>query len=112
MGRGKNARGDKEFSKLQHALHENKKLKREIARLRNYLDRSYNYEPSEPEETVESKTHSVKAKKDRVCFKCNEGRLVFFEYSHFDGELRYYRKCNCCPYRTKGKKLTPKVERD
>jgi DNA-directed RNA polymerase subunit M/transcription elongation factor TFIIS len=113
VGKGRNPRGEKEYSKLQQALHENKKLKREIARLRHLVREEVVLDLDEPEDDQpEIKTQSVKRKRDRTCHKCQEGKLVFTEYSKAGGDPWYLRKCNNCDHKTRGKRLTPEVDRD
>lgn len=119
MGRGKSRGTDKEYSKIQRLAYENKKLKREIARLRNELGRAVDLiEPEDVEaqelEAIENKEkmHKVQKKKDWTCHTCREGSLQFHPYTKFNGETWYYRRCDACTYRTKGKKLTADVEKD
>jgi regulator of replication initiation timing len=115
VSKGRSSRGEKEYTKLQQVIHENKKLKIENARLRKQLSRAVDEDPDkfleEKQEEFKVKTHSVK-KKDRGCHQCGRGKLEFHEYSKANGEQFYYRKCDFCPHRTRGKRLTPDVDRD
>jgi hypothetical protein len=114
---GKSQKTDKEFSKNQKLSHENKKLKNEISRLRKAITRIESgwcpgclKEHSEPEEASLSEPSQTKVvRKDRTCFKCNEGQLRIFKYPKI-GEMWYFRKCDACGHRTNGKKFTPDVQ--
>jgi hypothetical protein len=117
----KNTRGSKEFSRLQESLHENKRLKREIASLRKQLARldldrhSYvkdivdeHYATEEQQETTEKMLKRMK--EEWKCNSCPVGYLEINLYTRV-GETMYFRKCNSCPNRTPSKKYEPdKVE--
>jgi hypothetical protein len=116
LGRRNGSRADKEYSKVQRLAYENKKLKREIARLRNELGRAVDLIDPDEEDVEEAQLSETKedkkprkVSKDRTCHKCSEGKLQFHVYTKFNGESFYYRKCDNCPNRTKGKKLTGDV---
>lgn len=116
---GKTTRGHKEFSREQQVLHENKALKREIARLRKELaridldrysqvkdmiEKSY-----QMEEELEGKKILKKLKKDWKCHECERGHLEIFCYNRPDSTW-YYRQCNNCSHRTKSQRYTPGIE--
>ena len=124
MGRGSSPRTDVEKSKLKKIINENKQLKKELAALQKDLIRSQKEEclacggiekkPKKEkikrvlEEVPESKPAPLH---DRKCHKCETGQLIFIEYLRLN-ETYYFRKCDSCANRTRGKKLTPDVQRD
>ncbi len=114
---GKNTRGDKEYSRLQQALHENAKLKREISRLRKQyarldLDRheyvksivDEHYAREQQEETTEKMLGRLK--EEWRCRVCKIGYLEIIIYNRLDGTF-YYRHCNNCIHRTTSQKYDP-----
>lgn len=116
---GKNTRGDKEYTRLQTALNENRKLKRENASLRKALSKldldrhSYvrdivqeHYAREDSEQTMQAIESSKSFWK---CRECHEGHLEIIEYPKM-GISWYYRKCNNCTHRTKSQKLTADVK--
>jgi hypothetical protein len=113
----KNSRGQKEYSRLQEALHENKKLKREISSLRKQLARldldRHDYVKDIIEEHLHEETPAkvLEAMKEEwKCKKCNIGYLEIVLYTKV-GDPWYFRKCNFCPHRTTSKQYFPdKVE--
>jgi hypothetical protein len=115
---GKGSRGDKEFSKIQKLAHENKKLKTEISRIRKNLNRLESgwcpgcldrYDSKDEKMTLPEPCLTKPVGKDRTCFKCKEGKLRMVKYYKI-AETWYYRKCDSCPHRTRGKKFTPDVQ--
>ena len=110
----RSTRGDKEYTRLQEALHENKKLKRENASLRRQLARidldRHSYvrdiiDEHMNEEEQESSTKDMLAsmKNEWRCESCGEGFLEIHLYTRRDGTF-YFRKCNNCPHRTVGQR--------
>ncbi len=113
----KNTRGGKEFSRLQEALHENKRLKREIASIRKQLARldldRHGYVKDILEEhyaAEEDQRDTGKAlarlKEEWKCEKCPNGYLEINLYTRLN-ETMYFRKCNLCPHRTTSQKYEP-----
>ena len=113
---GKSRRGsDKEYSRLQQALWENKKLKREIASLRKQLARldldRHAYvkdiieKSHELEDIVDGNKLLAKLKKEWACRECTAGHLEIFLYNKPEGTY-YFRRCsnNACKHRTKSQK--------
>ncbi len=113
-------RGEKTDFNLESRLKkENKKLKREIKRLRNLLDRvdigRVEYleklieEQREFDKTI--KRDNEKAKKKWSCHVCARGYMMPRIFKRRDGDF-YYRMCNNedCEHRTKMKKLTKDVD--
>ncbi len=113
---GKTRRGYKEFSREQKLIHENKRLKREIASIRKQLarldldrhtyikdiiERSYQLE-----EQKEGADILEKLKKEWHCRECARGYLEIICYNK-PNETWYYRKCNNCEHRTKSQKYNP-----
>jgi hypothetical protein len=114
---GKSIRGDKEYSRLQEALYENKRLKREIASIRKQLARldldrhdyvkniiDEHYAREDQEETAEKMLRRLK--EEWRCKNCQDGYLEINLYMRA-GETYYFRKCNTCENRTKGQKYSP-----
>lgn len=109
---------DKEFTREQRYRKEIEKLKRENSRLRKLLARidleqHLNLKEAvlkkEKEDQVE-KAIKKQNKEEQAwrCYQCHEGTLRLKIFEMRDG-ARYYRKCDSCPNRTKGKKYTPDV---
>lgn len=115
---GKSTRtGSKEYTRLQEVLHENSKLKREISSLRKQLARldldrhSYvkdimdeHYAREDQEESAEKMLKRLK--EEWRCKNCQDGYLEVNIYMKA-GDAWYYRKCNCCENRTKGRRYSP-----
>lgn len=121
---GKSKRSDKEFTKEQKLIHENRQLKRQVSSLRKELARvdldRYNnlketieehyQEDSEHFETSQEMLEKVKNE-----WKCHqegcEGFLEIFTYNKI-GDTWYYRICSrapICKNRTKSQKYSPAV---
>ena len=116
----KNTRGDKEYTRLQELIHENKKLKREIASLNKQLARidldrhsfvkdiiDEHYAEEEREKNTDKMLQSLK--NEWPCHECKTGQLQVNPYTKA-GETWYYRQCNNCKNRTKGQKWHPSVK--
>jgi cell division septum initiation protein DivIVA len=117
---GKSSRGEKEYSRLQESLHENKKLKKEISSLRKQLARidldrhSYVREIVDEHLAFEEQETSTKdmlksMKNTWQCRECGEGFLQIHLYTRRDGTF-YFRHCNSCTHRTRSKRYTPDVK--
>lgn len=116
---GKSRRGDKEFSKEQKLVHENKQLKKQVASLRKELARIDLDRYSSVKEMIEEHYQEDRAeegqnildrlKKEWACRECTEGQLEIILYNKLDSTW-YFRKCNCCPNRTKSQRYTPDVK--
>lgn len=115
---GKGNKTDKELNKIQKLAHENKKLKNEINRLRKAVTRVESgwcpgclekYEGKENSENLPEPCLTVLPEKDRTCFKCSEGKLKIVKYYKLE-ETYYFRGCDHCGHRTRGKKWTPDVK--
>lgn len=113
----KSTRGDKEYTRLQQALHENARLKREISSLRKQLARldldrhgyvkdiiDEHFAREEQEETTGKMLERLK--NEWKCRECHDGYLEISLYSKL-GEAWYFRQCNNCPHRTKSQKYNP-----
>ena len=119
----KNTRAEKEFSREQRLVNENKKLKKELAHLRKQMSRidmdrletiremcADQEETERFREKTEDATPTVDAlRKEWACKECDSGYLEIFKFSKMDC-LWYYRKCNSCPKRTRSQKYTSKVK--
>lgn len=94
---------DQEYTKVDKLKHENKKLKKEVSRLRKILDR-IDYEHLAEAAVYHEitgkklKVESNKKAKGKVCYKCGQAemRLIIFGNRHL-------WKCDCCDNRTKTK---------
>lgn len=114
---GKSLRTDKEFTKNQQILHENKKLKREIAKLRKILAKIDLDRYSQVKEMIEeyrqqdSSDHIDLLDKLKQEWKCQECPIGYLEITLFNklAETWYYRCCSNCPHRTKTQKYSPEV---
>jgi hypothetical protein len=120
---GKNHRGQKEYTKEQRLIKENKQLKKELGHLRKQIARidldryetvtqmCADYQESERfQENMANSTPNVDdLKKEWACNSCNSGYLEIFLYSKM-GETYYYRRCNGCQHRTHGKRYTAEVK--
>lgn len=117
MAKSHNRGYDKEVTKAQKLAFENKKLKREVARLRKELDKlEHRYENLDDlvqhqyDEEYPIKPKEVAAQKAKwQCHKCPEGQLKLVIINRPDGAY-YLRKCNCCPNKTKLQKYTEGVD--
>lgn len=113
----KNTRGIKEFTREQKLSKENKMLKRELAHLRKQISRLdlegleaakqmvFDHEEKDrlSEIVGESNSSLDRLKEIWTCRQCCNGYLEITLYSKI-GETHYYRKCNNCSNRTKGKR--------
>lgn len=118
---GKTRRGDKEFSREQKLLHENRRLKRELSTLRKQMARLDLDRYSQVREIIENHYQEERQqegkdilenlKKTWACRECNEGYLEIFCYTKIN-QTWYYRICNnpSCGHRTKAQKYTPSVK--
>ena len=112
----KAARTDKEYSREQRLVNENKKLKREISRLNKILARLdldrystvkdilLEHEMSDKSEKTQDLLESLK--EEWKCRECQTGYLEIIIFSKL-GNLHYFRKCNCCNNRTKSQTYDP-----
>jgi hypothetical protein len=115
---GKSKKSDKEFSRIQHLINENRQLKRELAHLRKQISRldlegmeaakQALYEQEEKErltEIVGESSYSLdKLKEVWACKRPGcKGYLEIALYPKL-GQTYYYRACNACRNRTVGKR--------
>ena len=114
---GKNVRGVKEFTREQRLVKENNQLKQELKHLRKQISRldgdrfetlrqmcADQEEKERFEENVgPSNSNMEDLKRIWACKMCNSGYLEITLYSKL-GQTFYYRKCNSCQNRTKGKR--------
>lgn len=122
---GKNTRGSKEYSKLQQILHENRKLKREIAILRKHISKIdierysyvsdivkefYKIEDEKEQPNIDIK-NIEKLKKNWECKVCGTGYLEIVIYDKI-GSPWYFRRCNNlkCRHRTKSQSYNEEVK--
>lgn len=115
---GKSRRGNKELGREQKLIHENKRLKRDLAQLRKQmaridLDRFDTLrEMIEENQTAEQPEFGAEflenLKKTWLCNDCRQGYLEIILYSKRENAW-YYRKCTSCPNRTKSQKYSPSV---
>lgn len=119
MARSKTKRGQHENDMLDRLKHENAKLKRELAKLRNLIKRSDLQRLDHLERLVNEqrkfdkviKKSEEKASQKWLCHTCGEGHMMPRIFPRRDGDY-YYRVCNHseCNNRTKMKKLTKDVD--
>lgn len=117
MGKG-NRNYDKEWTRGQKYKKENEKLKRENAQLRKIIDRLDLSQHKYIRDAIASKEKLDKTEEKNTrteeqawqCWDCGKGvlRLKIFEIR--EGFSKYYRKCDCCPKRTKAKTLNSNVK--
>lgn len=119
---GKTRRGSKEITREQKLIKENRQLKRELSHLRKQISRldlegleaakSMVFEQEEKdrfnENVGDAASSSEQLKKIWKCNKCDIGYLEITLYSKC-GLTNYYRKCNNCDHRTKGKRYDETV---
>lgn len=120
---GKSRRGSKEITREQKLIKENRQLKRELSHLRKQISRldlegleaakQMVFEQEEKdrfnENVGDANSSSEQLKKIWKCNKCELGYLEINLYSKC-GLTNYFRKCNNCDYRTKGKRYDNQVK--
>lgn len=116
---GKSRRGAKELGREQKLIHENKRLKRELAQLRKQmaridLDRFETLremiEENQTEEHSEFGADFLEnLKKTWLCNDCRQGHLEIILYNKRE-DTWYYRACTHCENRTKSQKYSPEVK--
>jgi hypothetical protein len=117
---GKSRRGEREFGREKKLAHENKRLKQQVSQLRKMLarvdlDRYSNLKQTiekhyQEEQAQEGQDILDKVKKEWACQVAGcEGYLEIILYNKIDSTW-YYRRCNCCPHRTKSQKYSPEVK--
>ena len=119
---GKSKRTDREFTREQKLVRENRQLKQELGHLRKQIarldasrietikDMCADYEESKRfNENVGDMGSSLeRLKKEWACKECkDEGFLEINLYPKL-GQTWYYRKCNSCPHRTLGQRYDEK----
>lgn len=114
----KQQRGDKSDFTLEERLKkENKKLKREVAKLRNLLarvdlERYENLKELVDQQRLEEKLEKARRRKEVKkwkCHECEEGHMQLMIFNRKDGVF-YYRTCTSCNHRTRMKKYHKDVE--
>lgn len=113
---GKTKRNDKDFSREQKLINENKRLKRELSKIRKAmarldLDRYDTIREMVQEHRTESQPEFgadflENLKKIWLCNDCRNGYLEIILFNKINSTY-YYRKCNNCPNRTKSQKYDP-----
>ena len=120
---GKSRRTDREYTKEQKLSKENKQLKRELAHLRKQISKMdidrfesvkqicLDFEEGEKfqEFTQQANSNLEDLKKTWACDACKTGYLEISLYSKL-GVTHYFRKCNSCTHRTKGKRYSAEVK--
>lgn len=112
----KRSHGKKELSEIQQLKHENKALKRQVQQLRKLASRIDSdrldmasdilREKEYEEEQFQVVTNNIN---DWKCYDCKVGTLKLTVLPRRD-KVVYYRKCDCCPRRTKTKDYTDDVK--
>jgi hypothetical protein len=111
---GKSQRNGREITREQRLIHENQRLKRQLSLLRKQvaridLDRYSSLRDIVDQHYQEDRAQEGqdlldKLKQEWKCRQPNcEGYLEIILYTKVD-HIWYYRKCNCCPHRTKAQK--------
>lgn len=113
----RNTRGNKEYTRLQEIVNENKRLKKEMGSLRRQLakldlDRhgyvrdiiEEHYAKEEQEETTEKMLKRLK--EEWRCKVCSDGYLEVFTFNKGQ-ETWYRRECNGCNHTTKSQRYDP-----
>jgi hypothetical protein len=119
---GKSRRGNREFTREQKLVHENKRLKKELAQLRKQLARIDLDRYDTVREMIQEHYQEEKAqqgleilenlKKTWACKECADGHLEIFLYNKV-GTTWYYRICSNapkCKNRTLAQKYSPEVK--
>ena len=109
----KNARTDKEYTREQRLYAENKQLKQAIHVLAKQIERLQAGKKLGKDEAIVTtpipETHNSKGKVEgRLCHKCPDGKFQIVRYERA-GEEWYFRKCNACSHRTRGKRFDDTV---
>ena len=119
---GKSRLDNRGNSREQRLYHENEKLKKQLAQLRKQLaridlDRYSNvrdivhkhYQQEDAELHAQREAESLEQlKREWKCVKCSDGHLEILLINKMN-DLWYYRKCICCPHRTKLQKYNKQV---
>ena len=120
---GKTRHCDKEFTREQRLIKENRQLKRELNHLRKQISRldgdrfetlrqmvADNAESQRFQENSNSVNSNIEdLKKNWACNKCATGFLEIILYSKRNATW-YYRKCSECDNRTHGKRYGEDVK--
>jgi len=111
---GKARRGEREFGREKKLAHENKRLKKELAQMRKLLARVDLDRYSQVKDMIEENYQADREQEGQDIlerlkqeWRCQTpscaGYLEIILYNKIDSTW-YYRKCNCCPNRTKSQK--------
>ena len=120
---GKSKRSDKSFTREQRLVKENRQLKQELKHLRKQIARldldrfetlrqmvTEQEESQRFQESVGDANSNIETlKREWACRECESGFLEIVLYSKM-GVTQYYRKCNNCTNRTKGKRYEETVK--
>lgn len=120
---GKSKRADKEFTREQRLVKENRQLKQDVRNLRKEISRldlegletarqifSENEERERFKEgPTESSSNIEDLKAEWQCDSCKNGYLEIIRYPKLGG-FWYYRACVSCNKRTVGKKYNESVK--
>jgi len=112
-------KNDKELKEVQCLKQENKKLRRQVRKLRKVISKidieQYEFIKDLMEsQAKEDSLPARKAEKEQLekkweCHNCEDGILRIFVFNRKDGCF-YLRKCDVCGKRTKMQKFTDHVE--
>lgn len=110
---GKLKRGEKEWSREQELLKENKELKKKLSALRKQLSRLDLDRYDNIKEIIEDSELKEEVidelKKSWLCNKCNKGFLEITVFNKLQDEW-YYRSCDHCTHRTKAQRYSKDVK--
>jgi len=117
MGKRGN-RGDKDLKEVQLLKEENKKLRRQVRKLRSVISnldlRQYEFvNDLLKKQTKENKTCTERSRQKKLeakwaCFECGKGILRLIVLTRLDGTM-YFRRCDHCENKTRLKVFTDEV---
>lgn len=113
----RSTRGEKEYTRLQEFINENRRLKRLVSSLRKQLARidldRHGYVKDIVDEHFANEEHDEttvkmleRLKEEWKCHECHVGYLEVVPYLKM-GDTWYFRHCNNCPHRTKSQRYNP-----
>ena len=98
----KQDREDRILERLQEENRTLKQINRSLQKKLKTLTKGYyKFLNAEGEEEEQEAVQEAKQTAQKICWTCQEGVLELVNLG-----IRYYRKCNSCTYRTKGKPIS------
>lgn len=113
-GKGKSAKGDKEYSQVQKLVYENRELQKEVNKLRRQLEQSKMeicphcmHDEPRPNKNKKAKNEEVPAEKGQFCFVCGKkSEHSITKYPKGPSETWFFTSCGVCGERTAPKKMS------